>query len=104
MNNSLGSPRCPDALSAHFTPPERYLQQIDVLERVPRVWATMSVIKTYFRGLFPFRTRIKFKLLMCFERLAAKKKVGFTVAGTAMTFPLFSLVIIQILLKFQILT
>ena len=38
---------------------------------------------------YPFRMRIKMKLLMCLERLSAKKKIGFTVAGAAMTFPLF---------------
>ena len=42
---------------------------------------------------YPFRMRIKFKLLMSLERISAKQKIGFTIAGTAMTFPLFSKVI-----------
>ena len=39
---------------------------------------------------YPFRMRIKIKLLMCFERMSAKRKIGITMAGAAMTFPLFS--------------
>ena len=46
---------------------------------------------------YPFRMRIKFKLLMCFERLSAKKKIGLTFAGTTMTYPRFGQVILSII-------
>ena len=38
----------------------------------------------------PFCLRTKFKLLMCFERLSSRKKIGVSFGGTVMTFPLFS--------------
>ena len=49
----------------------------------------LSLLQWSLNG-YPLRMRIKFKLLMCFQRMSAKKKIGFTIAGTAMTFPLFS--------------
>ena len=44
----------------------------------------------------PFCLRTKFKLLMCFERLSSRKKIGITMGGTVFTFPLFTKVKKQI--------
>lgn len=38
---------------------------------------------------WPFRMRFKLKILMCFERLAHKKKFGMTIGSVVVTFPLF---------------
>jgi hypothetical protein len=43
---------------------------------------------------WPFRARIKIKLLTCFERLSSNRKIGFTIGSlTVMTYPLFYKVI-----------
>ncbi len=44
---------------------------------------------------WPFRTRIKIKLLACFERLSSNRKIGFSIGSIAVvTFPLFYKVIV----------
>ena len=43
---------------------------------------------------YPNRMRTKLKLLMCFERLSSKKKIGLTMSNIVFTMPLFSKVIV----------
>ena len=45
---------------------------------------------------YPNRMRTKLKLLMCFERLSSKRKIGITLGSMVFTMPLFSKVIILI--------
>ena len=42
---------------------------------------------------YAFGLRTKLKLLMCFERLSSRKKIGVAIGGTVLTFPLFMKVI-----------
>ena len=47
---------------------------------------------------YPNRMRTKLKLLMCFERLSSKKKIGMTMGSIVFTMPLFSKVRLSIFL------
>ena len=63
-------------------------------KKIHRMLVKLSLLQWSLNG-YPFRMRSKMKLLMCLERLSAKRKIGFTIAGTAMTFPLFSQVCVD---------
>ena len=60
-------------------------------KKIHKMGSKLSRLQWSVNG-YPFRMRLKMKLLMCLERLSAKQKIGFKVAGTActMTFAIFS--------------
>ena len=65
--------------------------------KVHKMCSKVSRLQWSLNG-YPFRMRTKLKILMCFERLSAKDKIGIAVANNTMTLTLFSMVSIFILL------
>ena len=60
-------------------------------KKVHKMCSNLSRLQWRVNG-FPFRMRTKIKLLVSFERLSSKKKIGITIGGVVMTFQIFYLV------------
>ena len=61
--------------------------------KIHSMYAKLSRLQWCLNG-YPFRMRIKFKLIMCFERLTSTKhRIGFTMGSIVYTMPLFAAVI-----------
>ena len=61
--------------------------------KIHKVCVKLSRLQWSLNG-YPFRMRIKMKLLMCFERLSSTHKFGVKMGPVVMTFALFSMVIL----------
>ena len=62
--------------------------------KIHSMYAKLSRLQWCLNG-YPFRTRLKWKLIMCFERLtSAKHRIGFTMGSIVFTMPLFAQVTI----------
>ena len=71
--------------------------------KIHRMYAKLSRLQWCLNG-YPFRTRLKWKLIMCFERLSSTKhRIGITMGSIVFTMPLFAKVhtIIQLILIFN---
>ena len=63
------------------------------------MYAKLSRLQWCLNG-YPFRMRIKMKLIMCFERLSSTKhRIGITMGSIVFTMPLFAKVNFNIIIK-----
>ena len=61
-------------------------------KNIHRMTVTLSQLQWQFNG-WPFRVKMKIKLMTYFERLSAKKKIGFTISSTiTLTHHIFAMV------------
>ena len=62
--------------------------------KIHSMYAKLSRLQWCING-YPFRARLKWKLIMCLERLTSNKhRIGFTMGSIVFTMPLFAMVII----------